>query len=48
MLTLAALVGAGLLAAHILKRRLAGVMIGVHATLAVTGFVILTVYVLAG
>jgi hypothetical protein len=48
LLTLAALVGAGLLATHILKRRLAGVMIGVHATLAVTGFVILTAYVLAG
>jgi hypothetical protein len=48
LITLAALVGAGLLATHILKRRIAGIMIGIHATLAVSGFVILTAYVFAG
>ena len=48
MITLAALVGAGLLAARVLKRRIAGIMIGIHATLAVSGFVILTAYVFAG
>ena len=47
MVTLAALVGAGLLAAHIRKRRIAGIFIGIHATLAVGGFVILTAYVFA-
>jgi hypothetical protein len=48
LIALAALVGAGLLTAHILKRRIAGVMIGIHATLAVSGFVILAAYVFAG
>ena len=48
MITLAALVGAGLLAARVLKRRIAGIMIGIHATLAVSGFVILAAYVFAG
>jgi hypothetical protein len=48
MITLAALVGAGLLAARVLKRRIAGIMIGIHAALAVSGFVILTAYVFAG
>ncbi len=48
LLTLAALVGVVLLAVNILKRRLAGVMIGIHATIAVTGFVVLAAYVFAG
>jgi hypothetical protein len=48
LITLAALVGAGLLAAHVLKGRIAGIMIGIHATLAVSGFVILAAYVFAG
>ena len=48
LITLAALVGAGLLATHILKRRIAGIMIGIHATLAVSGVVILTAYFFAG
>ena len=48
MITLAALVGAGLLAARVLKRRIVGIMIGIHATLAVSGFVILAAYVFAG
>jgi hypothetical protein len=48
LITMAALVGGGLLAAHVFKRRIAGIMIGVHATLAVSGFVILAAYVFAG
>jgi hypothetical protein len=48
LIALAALLGAGFLAAHLLKRRLAGILIGIHAALAVSGFVILAVYVLAG
>jgi hypothetical protein len=48
LITPAALAGAGFLAAHIRKKRIAGGMIGIHATLAVSGFVILAAYVLAG
>jgi hypothetical protein len=48
LITMAALVGGGLLAAHVFKRRIAGIMIGVHATLAVSGFVILAAYVFVG
>lgn len=45
MITMAALIGGGLLVANIFGRRIAGAMIGVHATVAVSGFVVLTVYV---
>ena len=48
LIALATLVGSGLLAAHALKRRLPGIMVGIHATLAVSGFVILAAYVFAG
>jgi hypothetical protein len=48
LIALAALVGVGLLAARVFKRRIAGIMIGVHATLAVSGFVVLTAYIFAG
>ncbi len=48
LIALAALVGAGLFIAHIRKRQIAGLMICIHATLAVSGFVILAAYVLAG
>jgi hypothetical protein len=48
LIALAALVGLGLLSAHILKRRVPGIMIGIHATLAVSGFVVLAAYVFAG
>ena len=48
LITLCALAGAGLLAAHILKKRIPGLVIGIHATLAVSGLVILAAYVLAG
>lgn len=48
LIALAALLGAGLLASRLLKRRIAGSLIGVHATLAVAGFVILAAYLFAG
>jgi hypothetical protein len=48
LITLAALIGVALLAKRIFKTRIAGIMIGIHATLAVSGFVILTAYVLLG
>jgi hypothetical protein len=44
---LAALAGAWLIAAHVLKRRIARIMIDIHATLAVSDFVILVAYVFA-
>jgi len=47
-LALAALVGAALLAARLRKRRVAGTLIAVHATIAVTGFVVLAAYFFAG
>ena len=47
LIVMAALVGAWMLAARIAKRRTAGILIGIHATLAVGGFVILTAYVFA-
>ena len=48
VITLAALVGVALLAKRIFKTRIAAIMIGIHATLAVSGFVILAAYVLLG
>ena len=48
LITLAALIGVALLVTRIFKTRIAGIMIGIHATLAVGGFVILTAYVLLG
>jgi hypothetical protein len=48
LIALAALVGGVLLAGHVFKRRIAGIVIGVHATLAVSGFVILAAYVFVG
>jgi hypothetical protein len=48
LFTLAALVGAGFFAAHVFKRQITGTMIGIHAALAVSGFVILAAYVFAG
>jgi hypothetical protein len=48
LIALAALIGVGLLAAHIFKRRVPGIMIGLHATLAVSGFVVLAAYVFVG
>jgi hypothetical protein len=48
LMAAAATLGIGFAAARLRKRRLPGLLIGVHATLAVSGFVILFVYVLAG
>src|SRR5215469_10797960 len=48
LITLAALIGVALLSKRIFKTRISGMMIGIHATLAVGGFVILTAYVLLG
>jgi hypothetical protein len=48
LLAAAALVGVSMLALHWRKRRVAGPLVGLHATLAVGGFVILVVYVLLG
>jgi hypothetical protein len=44
----AALIGALSLVAHLLKRRIPGILIGIHATLAVGGFAILATYVFVG
>ena len=48
LIGMAALVGLAQLAARLRGRRLAGMLIGIHATLAVSGFVVLLAYVLAG
>lgn len=48
LIALAALVGLAQLAGRLRKRRLSGMLIGIHATLAVGGFVILLAYVLVG
>jgi hypothetical protein len=46
LIALAALVGGGLLAARARKRR-RGTLIGLHATLAVSGIVVLAAYLFA-
>ncbi len=48
LFVLAALLGARLLAARVFKKPIGGGTIAVHATLAVSGFVILAAYVFAG
>lgn len=48
VITLAALIGVALLATRILKTRTSEIVIGIHATLAVGGFVILAAYVILG
>lgn len=47
LLALATIAGIGLLVAH-WRRQRAGMLLGLHATLAVGGFVILTAYVFTG
>jgi hypothetical protein len=47
LIALAALAGLALLAARLRKRRMSATLIGVHATLAISGFVVLLAYVLA-
>jgi hypothetical protein len=48
LLAAAALVGLAMLATHLLQRRVSGALVGIHATLAVAGFVILAVYAALG
>jgi len=48
LFVLAALLGARLLAARLFSKRIVGGTIAIHATLAVSGFVILAAYVFAG
>ena len=47
LMMLAALCGIGVLLMHRVKRRRAGALIGLHASLAVSGFVVLAAYLLA-
>jgi hypothetical protein len=47
LIALAALIGVGLLVARVFKKRITGIVIGVHATFAVSGFVILAAYIFA-
>jgi hypothetical protein len=48
LFALAALAGGGILATHLRRKRRAGTLIGVHAALAISGFVIRAAYVLVG
>ena len=48
LIVLAALVGLSFLVTPVLKGRHAGILIGIHATLAVSGFVVLAAYVFSG
>ena len=48
LLALAALMGGAMLIMRRRKRRLPGALIGAHATLAVSGFVVLAAYILVG
>jgi hypothetical protein len=47
LLAIAALAGVGILLTHAVKRRRAGSLIGLHAALAVGGFVVLAAYLMA-
>ena len=47
LIALAALAGLGIFFIHVVKKRRAGALIALHATLAVTGFVILIAYLSA-
>jgi hypothetical protein len=48
LIALAALLGVSFMMTRLLKGRPPGILIGIHATLAVGGFVILAAYVFAG
>jgi hypothetical protein len=48
LLALAALIAIALVAARLRKKRLPGMLIGIHATFAIGGFAVLLAYVLAG
>jgi hypothetical protein len=47
-LGLAACVGFAMLAVHLRRRRVPGAVVGIHATLAISGFVVLAVYAMLG
>ena len=48
LIAVAALVGLSFLATQVLKGRHAWILIGIHATLAVSGFIVLAAYVFVG
>ena len=48
LIALAAVAGGGMLVLRLRKRRITGLLVGVHATLAVSGFVLLTAYIFVG
>jgi hypothetical protein len=48
LIALAALVGLSFLATQVLKGGYAGILIGIHATLAISGFIVLAAYVFVG
>jgi hypothetical protein len=48
LLLLAALIGIASLVLHSRRRRMPGIAIGIHASVAIFGYVILAVYLLAG
>ena len=48
LLLLAALIGVASLTLHLVRRRMPGIAIGIHASVAIFGYVILAVYLLAG
>jgi hypothetical protein len=48
LLAAAALIGLGMLASRVRRRRVAGAFVGLHATLAIAGFVVLAVYLMLG
>jgi hypothetical protein len=48
LIALALLLGLVILSMRFLKKRLSGTLIGIHATLAVSGFVILAAYLFSG
>jgi hypothetical protein len=48
LLALALLLGLGLLSTRLLRKRLPGFLVGVHATLAVSGLVMLAAYLFSG
>ncbi|HEX3973249.1 MAG TPA: hypothetical protein VHX19_18105 [Stellaceae bacterium] len=48
LLLLAAVIGIVSLGLHLVRRRMPGIAIGIHASMAVFGYVMLAVYLLAG
>jgi hypothetical protein len=48
LFALAAFIGVGIFFTHLLKRRRAGMLIAIHAMLAIGGFVVLLAYLFAG